>query len=207
MRQYQALLSKPPEGQVILADVRNLPHAHLGDIITSPPYIDSIDYVYNQMLEYFWLLPDLGIANYNEYRALRRKPMGFSRHATDGALHFQERLQTATQSCLEKALDHIRNRSPKEARTVQFFFDDLLAHCEQVSNRQESGDFYICIVGNSVIRQVTVPTVDILRDLFCSIGYHFHDHLTYEIRRHYMKFPRRSNNGKIKQDHVLIFRR
>jgi hypothetical protein len=207
MRQYMALLSEPPEGQIILADSRSLPDTHLGDVITSPPYIDSIDYVYNQMLEYFWLLPELRINNYNEYRELRKKPMGFNRHAPRGAGNFRDRLLNATRTTLEEALGHIQKRSPKEARTVRIFFDDFLAHCEQVSERQESGDFYICIVGNSVIRQATVPTVDILHDLFYSLGYHLQDHLTYEIRRHYMKFPRRSNSGKIKQDHVLIFRR
>ena len=48
-------------------------------IITSPPYIDSIDYVYNQMLEYFWLYEVFGMGSISEVRELRKEPIGFRR--------------------------------------------------------------------------------------------------------------------------------
>jgi hypothetical protein len=57
-------------------DARSLLEVQFDDVLTSPPYIDSIDYVYNQMLEYFWLLPELGVNSYEEFRSLRKIAMG-----------------------------------------------------------------------------------------------------------------------------------
>ena len=54
-------------------------HKKLDGIITSPPYIDSIDYVYNQLLEYFWLYEILGLASVDDVRTFRAEPMGFRR--------------------------------------------------------------------------------------------------------------------------------
>ena len=44
--------------------------------VTSPPYLDSVDYPYNMMLEYFWLGPLLGVPDRKAFNALRRRPIG-----------------------------------------------------------------------------------------------------------------------------------
>jgi hypothetical protein len=44
--------------------------------VASPPYLDSVDYPYNMMLEYFWLGPLLGVPDRRAYNALRRRPIG-----------------------------------------------------------------------------------------------------------------------------------
>ena len=207
MKDYIALLPKHVTGQIIQGDARDLPAFEFDDVLTSPPYIDSIDYVYNQMLEYFWLLPELGINDYNGYRRFRTLPMGFNCAGSDSPDEFQNRLTTATRQHFGDMSRQIRSRSPKEAKLVRGFFGDFLRHCEAVSKQQRRGAFYICIVGNSIVRRVEVQTTKILTDLLCSVGYRLEDRMVYEIRRHYMKFPRRSNSGKIKNDHVLIFRR
>jgi len=37
-----------------------LPDASVDLVVTSPPYLDSVDYMYNFMLEYFWLGTTIG---------------------------------------------------------------------------------------------------------------------------------------------------
>ena len=60
---------------VVKADARHLSlRQRVDGAITSPPYIDSIDYIYNQMLEYFWLYDVLGL-QIGEIPALRKLPM------------------------------------------------------------------------------------------------------------------------------------
>jgi hypothetical protein len=159
------------------------------------------------MLEYFWLLPELGLSGYDDYRRFRKVPMGFTATAIDGLDHLGERLLRSTRHAFKAACREIGRRSPKEERAVRFFFNDMAAHCEAMHRLQKSGAFYLCVVGNSLIRRVTVPTVQILVELFQSAGYRVEDRIKYEIRRHYMKFPRRSNSGIIKQDHILVLRR
>lgn len=207
MKEYVRALPGPVVGNIVRGDARELPNLEFDDVLTSPPYIDSIDYVYNQMLEYFWLLQELGLKGYDEYRSLRKTPMGKG-PATPARLDSIEcRLSHGTRNEYKSACQEIRKSSPKEEVVVRAFFQDMAVHTEQVYERQAPGAVYICIIGNSTIRQVTVPTVDLLADLFCYMGYRLDDRMSYEIRRHYMKFPRRSNSGKIQQDHILIFRR
>ena len=183
------------------------PELEFDDILTSPPYIDSIDYVYNQMLEYFWLLPELGLNSFEEYRTLRRVPMGLTPTKPRGVDSVVPRLSPKTGQQYRAACAEIGKLSPKEARTVQAFFHDMIIHSSMTYELQKPGSTYICVLGNSTIRGVTIPTTDIVADIFQSAGYRLADHMTYEIRRHYMKFPRRSNSGKIQHDHILVFQR
>lgn len=207
MKEYISLLPKPLRGHIIRADVRRLPRVEFDDVLTSPPYIDSIDYGYNQMLEYFWLLPELNVHNYDGYRSLRKEPMGFTYSSSENRDSIEERLLRSTRNHFESACRQIKKHSPKEENVVRTFFHDFTRHCEVMFKRQSRGAFYICVIGNSTIRQVTVQTAELMVDIFRSVGYKLEDRMVYEIRRHYMKFPRRSNSGKIKQDHILIFRR
>lgn len=208
MRQYTSLLRNSPSGRILKADARQLPDVEFDDVLTSPPYIDSIDYVYNQMLEYFWLLNDLAVNTYEGYRSLRKAAMGFASTAAESLDQFEESfLSEVRRRQFSEACKKIGACSPKEETVVRTFFHDFATHCEMIYGRQERGAFYVCIVGNSMIRQVNVPSADLLVDIFRSAGYKLEDRTAYEIKRHYMKFPRRSNSGKIKQDHILVFRK
>jgi hypothetical protein len=204
MQEYSQLIGESATGIVRCADATRVPKLGSRDIITSPPYIDSVDYVYNQMLEYFWLLPELGLKNYDAYRAFRKVPMGFQVHRADA---FRKRLTKKMRGVIDEMVKSIAAKSAKEAAHVISFFDDFAKHCESCAKAQSAGRQYHCIVGESTIRGVTVPTPDLMAELFQSAGYELKDRFRYEIRRHYMKFPRRSNSGTIKQDHILILTR
>ena len=204
MNEYTQLLLKEPHGKVHLGDARaNMEQLQFDDIITSPPYIDSIDYVYNQMLEYFWLLSDLGIASFESLRQLRKEPMGFRESLTDTL--FLNKYLTHHTEAFEETCSLIREKSQKEELAVRSFFHDYIQHIHVVRKVQPRGGRYVCIVGNSSIRGTIVHTADFLVAIHEASGYRLIDTLSYEIKRHYMKFPRRSNSGTIRQDHVLIF--
>lgn len=66
------------EATVIQGDAANieLPESSIDLIVTSPPYLDSVDYMYNFMLEYFWLGPMLGIPNRPTFNRMRRGVIG-----------------------------------------------------------------------------------------------------------------------------------
>jgi hypothetical protein len=207
MREWSRLLPRPVVGKVVKGDARSFSGHEFDDVLTSPPYIDSIDYVYNQMLEYFWLLPELGLNSYEEYRSLRGAPMGISQAKLQGADSVVPRLSRVAREQYTTACAEIRKISPKEESIVRGFFNDVVVHSSLMYRLQRPGAIYICILGNSTVRRVGVPTTETVIDIFQSMGYKLADRTNYEIRRHYMKFPRRSNSGKIKQDHILVFQR
>lgn len=206
MSEYVSLLPSEPRGNVIVADARTFrPDRSIDDVVTSPPYIDSIDYMYNQMLEYFWLLPELGLSSYDDFRRLRRVPMGFRRDPEAAAM-LLECLGDLREE-FERTTCRVAQRSTKEAEAIRAFFVDYLTHLRNIHASQRAGGRYVCVVGNSLIQKVMVSTVDYLIALHYSTGYKLVDRFSYEIRRHYMKFPRRSNSGTIKMDHILVFER
>ncbi len=100
----------------------------------------------------------------------------------------------------------IGTKSRKEEQIIHTFFFEYIKYAEAVYKKQTRGGYYVCVVGNSYIRGVTVPTVRLIEEIHQKLGYVQCDRLTYEIRRHYMKFPRRSNSRKIKHDYVLVFK-
>lgn len=206
MNDYIERLPKAPNGYVLLGDARiEVERLQFHDIITSPPYIDSIDYVYNQMLEYFWLLPDLPLNSHDNISKLRKEPMGFRTHSNQKANSLLATRLGQQFDEFESACTCIGEKSKKEELTVRSFFIDYITHLETVRKIQYAGGMYVCVIGNSYIRGTTVDTAAFLISIHESLGYRLIDRMTYEIRRHYMKFPRRSNSGKIKQDHILVF--
>ena len=207
MEQYANTIPCSPKGQVSQGDSRlDCSGTKDQDIITSPPYIDSIDYVYNQMLEYFWLLPELGISSHDEMKSFRKNPMGLKTHEDfeDYAEIIKEHLPES-KNRFDQICYKIGAKSQKEKVIIISFFYDFIKHLQTVRQNQKKGCQYLCIIGNSLIRGTTVPTTDFLEEIFVTTGYRKIDRFSYHIRRHYMKFPRRSNSGKIKKDFVLQF--
>jgi Putative RNA methylase family UPF0020 len=175
-------------------------------IITSPPYIDSIDYVYNQMLEYFWLYELLGLASIEEVQELRSKPVGFRRiDVSTGLQHLAKRSSYASQ-ILEPLVMKIQKLSEKEAQNVVAYFVDFAQHLTAVRAGMKRGAVYAVVVGESYIRGMTVPTPKVLTSLFEASGFESMGSCSYLIKRHYMKFPRRSNSRTISIDYVCCFR-
>ncbi len=206
MKEYKSLLDIAPRGEVKTGDARFLCPLPDTDIITSPPYIDSVDYVYNQMLEYFWLLPELGLGNIAAYRSFRKTPMGF-RDQFAYSTTWLGRLSLKLRKHFSESHRIVESVSRKEAANLATFFCDFAQHAESAAEALQRNSRYICVIGESVIRGVSIPTVDLTCELLRSAGFTLKDRMQYEIRRHYMKFPRRGNSGKIKQDYILVFQR
>lgn len=175
-------------------------------IVTSPPYIDSIDYVYNQMLEYFWLYEFLGLASIDDVRQLRKKPIGFRRSNVDDGLERLAQKSHIVAELLEPFVTKIRTVSAKEAENVIGYFEDFSKHLQVAKRSMRSGGIYALVIGESHIRGVTIPTPTILSALFDAHGFESIGSCSYVIKRHYMKFPRRSNSRKINIDYVCCFR-
>jgi hypothetical protein len=191
---------------VYRADARHMDFAaeRFSGVVTSPPYIDSIDYVYNQMLEYYWLWDVVGLRTIDEVKTLRRQPMGFSKPALDFAA-FRTASPCAA-SELNGVLPFIAERSAAEGENVLSYFIDFRKHLDAARGVLRRKAIYGLVVGESMIRSVIVPTPKILTALFRDAGFEFIGSCSYAIKRHYMKFPRRANSGKIMLDHVLCFR-
>jgi hypothetical protein len=202
MTEFNGAAQHLPRCEVLLHDSRaSFAGMEFDHIVTSPPYIDSIDYVYNQMLEYFWLLPELGISSHEQFKALRKRPMGMVKTEVKLPDAISAKIPKFDEICVS-----IAEKSPKEAQAVKTFFRDYETHVSEISKVQKSGRIYASVVAGSLIRGQLVPTPEAVIALHESVGYELVDRFSYGIKRHYMKFPRRENSSKIIEDDVLIFK-
>lgn len=166
-------------------------------IITSPPYLDSVDYMYNFMLEYFWLGPRLGIFTRAEYNDLRRVPIGAKnplRHVDPIHLSLQD-------------LVNPQNLPVYRKNAIFSYFDLMLKHFVEASRVLKDDARYVLVVGNSQSATGVLPVHDCLLRLAKIAGLHLEHAFAYRIRRHYMKFPRKGRGGIILMDWVITLRK
>ncbi len=192
-RHRDALTVIPDDGD---ATDLGLTPASVDLAVTSPPYLDSVDYPYNMMLEYFWLGPRLGVPDRRSFNALRRRPIG-AKHPAEPA-----RLPGSLQGSVP--LDVM---PPARRQAATTYFALMERHFHEVARCLKPGARYVFVVGNSQTRLDMVPLHDALVRLAADAGLSMERAFGYRIRRHYMKFPRRGRGGIILLDWVLVFRR
>ena len=164
--------------------------------VTSPPYLDSVDYPYNMMLEYFWLGPVLGVPDRKAFNALRRRPIGAKNPA--------ERMALPPALAGAVPLDAM---PPTRRAAATTYFALMERHFTEMARVLAPGARYVFVVGNSQTAGGLVPLHDALVRLAAGAGLSLERAFGYRIRRHYMKFPRHGRGGIILIDWVLVLRR
>lgn len=166
-------------------------------IVTSPPYLDSVDYMYNFMLEYFWLGPKLGVPNRPEYNRRRRLPVGAKNPLN------------SVPAVPEPIIDLVDPLKIPEYRrnAVLAYFNLMQQHFIEAARALKDGARYVLVVGNSQAATGVLPVHDCLLRLAKASGLHLEKAFAYRIRRHYMKFPRKGRGGIILMDWVITLRK
>ena len=164
--------------------------------ITSPPYLDSVDYAYNMMMEYFWLGPHIGVPDRQAFNRIRREPVGAKNPA--------ERIG------LPDALEGIVRLDmmpPARRVAATTYFALMERHFAEMAHCLKEGARYVLVVGNSQTLRGVVPLHDAFVALAAAAGLQMERAFGYRIRRHYMKFPRNGRGGIILIDWILVFRK
>jgi hypothetical protein len=192
-RHSEAVVHIPDQAD---ATALNLPPESVDVAITSPPYLDSVDYPYNMMLEYFWLGQLIGIPDRKSFNALRRSPIGAKNPA--------ERI------LLPPELDGIIRTDvmpPTRRIAAAAYFSLMRRHFHEASAVLKPGARYVFVVGNSQSLVDVLPLHQSFVHLAQTSGLELERAFGYRIRRHYMKFPRNGRGGIILIDWVLVFRK
>jgi len=174
-----------------------LPKASVDLVVTSPPYLDSVDYMYNFMLEYFWLGPYLGVPSRADFNRMRRAPVG-AKNPT---------LKTGSMPSSITELVAIGDMPKYRRAAVVAYFEAMNLHFEEASRVLKRGGRYVLVVGNSQAQTGVIPVHDCLLRVARAAGLHMEKAFAYRIRRHYMKFPRKGRGGIILMDWVITLRK
>ena len=184
---------------IIDSDAQNiqLPNDSVDLIVTSPPYLDSVDYMYNFMLEYFWLGQHLGVPTRMEFNSRRRGTTG-----AKNPHQFKKELPHEIQGLVK--MDQIPDYRKK---AIPAYFVEMGKHFSEASRVLKENGTYVLVVGNSKSGKGKIPVHDCLIKLAHSHGLSLEKAFAYRIRRHYMKFPRKGRGGIILLDWVIILKK
>ena len=190
-------------------DARNLEGDWTCDaIVTSPPYINAIDYVWASKFELHWL----GLVKSDKNRLdLYSREIGTERIPSS---EYRELGQTG-HDYLDQLIEDIYTAKQYKAtgkqnqlrsRVVYRYFMDIKQHFTSAYPRLAPGGFYCFSIGDiSSICGVDIPVASILSELACEIGFceRFRFHLLLKNRK--LNVPRNVNwAGTIKHDTTIV---
>ena len=164
--------------------------------VTSPPYINAFDYVRSLRLENAWL-NYFGDTNISE---IKKKQIGTE--SISAAVYKETLIVTGIKS-LDAITKKIYLVDKKRADVVSKYFKDMAENINAVRVVLKDNAHYIIVVGNSVIRDIEVPTHKILIEIAEKNGFHLENVFSYIIKNRYLRIPRADRGGLIKYDWII----
>jgi len=176
---------------------QNLPL--VDSIITSPPYLNSVDYVYNQMAEYFWIGDLFNLENQPLQNIHKTKYIGTEKVK---ASSYQNILTTSINE-IDEYTSRVFAKNKKNAYVVAKYFNDMTIHFQNAYEVLSEGGSYYCVVGDSVVSGESIPAHELLIKCAEKAGFTFDYKFGYEIRNRHMRFPRMGRGGIVRYDWIL----
>jgi len=175
--------------------------------ITSPPYIKAIDYIYNQMVELFWIGDLFGIQTQPKQNEKKKEYIG-TKHFYKK--EFVEYTPFETIIGIKKLDDKIqrvfkidKKNGHKHAYITFKYFVGMENHFAEISKCLDKGRHYIMVVGDSSVSNIPFNTADFLTEIAERNGFKITNKWGYKIKNRYMRFDRNGRGGIIEIDWVL----
>src|SRR3972149_985724 len=164
------------ESKVLLANAMEYRHKHLFDlIITSPPYMNGLDYVMNYKIEMAWLdftkgtkdakkVKDSLVVCDNVSKGLIKT---FAQSNSKYTNHWLEEIKANIEENIKRRGNYRRSDMPY---IVHKYFDDMYKVMSVVTNSLKAHGRFILVVGDSLIADVYVPTDLLLAKIGTELG-------------------------------------
>ena len=177
--------------------------------VTSPPYIKAIDYIYNQMVELFWIGDLLGLESQAKQN---KKKKGYIGTKYIHKVEFKDYTPYNTMlgiDKLDKKLQQIYDSDKKNGHKHSFvnykYFADMEKHFSEMAKCLSEGTPYVMVVGDSSVSDIYFATSDFLVEIAERNGFKIRNKWGYKIKNRYMRFDRKGRGGLIEIDWVLEF--
>lgn len=198
MAEFEANCPRDVPVEIRADDARALQH---GDesvelAVTSPPYINAVDYPRTHQLEMSWLelWPDGPMA------AHKREHIGTE---VVRAREYAELHPTGLPN-LDALIEDIYTVDRRRSYIISKYFTDMRTNMREVWRVLRSGGRYVVVVGNNVIRRRPVMTHQFVAELADETGFRLETYFCSEVIRHFIKVPRKE---RINDDWVLVLQK
>jgi DNA modification methylase len=200
------LIDSNNEARILLGDsralssyIKNMKFKKADLAVTSPPYIKAIDYIYNQMAEYFWVGDLFGLENQKKQNDYKQRYVGTK-------MVFSNEYKLIPQTNIEKIdiiVNKIKKKDAKHAYITAKFFVDIRDHLNEMFSVLRKGAHYIFVIGNNYVSGYYVPSHMLVIECAEKLGFSLESYFGYVIRNRYMRFPRMGRGGIITEDWVI----
>lgn len=170
------------DAEVIQGDsikvLNTLPAGTADLVLTSPPYVNAIDYPRAHKFSEWWLTPEIQLCKPENYIGLRRAR--------------RDNLFETTQQLAPRAMKTIawlKRKAPSKHRLVCKYVDDMskvVAGCRHVLRR--NGKIVFVLADNKIAGR-TVPVVSIVKELLAANGFKQVKSLRRRIINHRRRYP------------------
>lgn len=179
--------------------------------VTSPPYIKAIDYIYNQMVELFWIGDLFEMDTQTKQNAKKKNYVGnkqvpakeyagfIPQDNAFGIAELDSKLYEVYKSDLKNGLKH--------SYVAYKYFMLMDKHFASISECLAQGAHYIFVIGDSNVSNIHFNTAKYLAEQASRHGLTLTNEWGYEIKNRFMRFDRKGRGGKIDIDWVLDFQR
>jgi DNA modification methylase len=200
---------KDVKAKLINGDARNLKldRNSIDVSITSPPYINAMDYPRVNQLEMYWL----GLLGGKKKIDLKKRYVGTEAVSSKDYLDLHLFKGTKYHN-YNRILQKIYKVDKFRAYIAYKFFEDMKQNFEEVfrvlkKSRGTKNGRYIVVIGDSTIRKMPVPTHEILARIGKDVGFSVENVFSYVIRRRTLLITRAQHSGIIHKDWITVFKK
>ncbi len=179
--------------------------------VTSPPYIKAIDYIYNQMVELFWIGDLFEMDTQTKQNAKKKNYIGNKQIPAKEYSNFSPEAYRFGLQELDSKIDEVFNTDKKNGLKHSYvaykYFTLMDNHFRAMSDCLTSGAYYVFVVGDSDVSNIHFNTATYLSEQAERYGLTLTNRWGYIIKNRFMRFDRKGRGGKIDLDWVLVFRK
>lgn len=177
--------------------------------VTSPPYIKAIDYIYNQMVELFWIGDLFQMQTQQQQNENKIKYIGNKQISKTEYNDYDPHITVLNIFNLDKRLQQIFDNDKKNGHKHSYvtfkYFVEMEKHFAEMSNCLIKGTHYVMVVGNSNVSDIFIDTTNFLIEIAERNGFKLINKWGYKIKNRFMRFNRKGRGGLIEIDWVIDF--
>jgi DNA modification methylase len=180
-------------------------------VITSPPYIKAIDYIYNQMVELFWIGDIFNLQTQTKQNSTKKTYIGTKYFHKVEFKDYSPYSTILGINKLDEKLQQVYDKDKKNGHKHSFitfkYFTNMEKHFAEMAKFLTYGTPYIMVIGNSSVSDIYFDTADYLIEIAERNGFEIRNKWGYKIKNRYMRFDRKGRGGIIEVDWVLDLHR
>ncbi len=163
--------------------------------LTSPPYVNAVDYPRTHQLELYWL----GLVS-GSLTPLKKQHIGTESVSAKA----YRQLHLSGIEIADKKMESIFEKDPRRAYIAYKYLMEMKANLEETYRILKRGGRYALVVGNNKIKGEIFENWRYLMEMAENVGFSVEDYFGSEIINHFIKVPREE---RINTDWVLILRK